>query len=548
MNCLPCKRNNNINIADKYCVECQEYFCKTCVRMHENFSILAQHTLLEITDGTETGREESQKLTGSTVLQVPTERCLKHPAKSIDMYCRTHDIVGCSVCFTPHYKGCDDIHYVPDIAQELFSTDALQKSVSELTASKEKLEQLMEACLTATNQLAKMKTACLDKLKAFRNEINEIVDELESKTTKEIEQKYNHLDRKLCNDKRSIDAVVHKMEKQLARLKVTDSNKSTLFVSEKLCKNLASAADDLHRCVGKPSKKTKLFFKGDSSIQTYLNRLSSLGYVRDQKIAFSSIKEKTTHDIKVDDDADTCNIWGTCITGDDNILIADNTNNKLKLLDKQTYEVKSFCSLSASPRSLCRVSEWEAAVSLSNRVIQFVETKDTLTLTRTLQMEHNCFGLALTKGNIYISDGSQNVYVYDMDGKLQRTIFQDNNGETIFSESRDITVSDDSAKIHVADSRKGLITLSIEGNVLWQYTGSELKGAYGVCTDGDGNLLITGILSHNVMLMSQTGEKIGPIINASDGIQSPVSVCFDQRKSRVLVTKNGNHLIAFEFD
>ena len=394
-----------------------------------------------------------------------------------------------------------------------------------------------------------MKTACLDSLKAFRSEINKLIDEIEKNATSEIEQRYNDLDKKMSNDKMSVDKAINQMENRLTRLKVTDSNVSSLFVSEKISISLTKVADELHKNVGKPCKKAKLYFKGDSSIKAYLSQLTTLGNVRDQKNVFGSIREKITHAINIESDTDNCNIWGTCITGDENILIADNTNNKLKLLDKHTYEVKSSCFLSASPRSLCRVSQSEIAVSLSNRVIQFAETKGgELVLSKSLQMEHNCFGLALTKGNIYISDGSQNVYVYDMDGNLQRTISNDSNGDTIFSESRDITVSDDGAKIHVADSRKGLITLNINGNVLWRYTGSELKGAYGVCTDGDGNLLVTGILSHNVMLMRQSGERIGSIISESEGIQSPVSVCFDQRNSRVLVTKNGNFLIAFEFD
>lgn len=406
---------------------------------------------------------------------------------------------------------------------------------------------MVQACTAAAEQLKRLKTTCLESLRSFRNEINEILDELERNTLEDIEQKYRELDKKLSNDKENMTAALLKIQMRLEQLNVTGSNRSVLFVSQNICKNLTSTADDLCRAVGKPLNKAKLFFKGDFAIKSYLNRASTLGSVREQKFAFGSIKEQTAHDVRVETDEDNCNIWGTCITGDGHILIADNTNNKLKLLDKKTYKVLSWCKLSASPRSLSSVNDSEAAVSLSNRSIQFVSTKDSLTPTRSLKMEHNCFGLELTQGHMFISDGSQNVYVYDMEGKLERTIFQDSFGVNIFSESRDIIVSDDGAKIHVADSRHGLISVDFQGNVLWRYTGSELKGAYGVCTDGEGHLLVTGILSHNVILMSQNGEKMGAIIEESDGIKSPVSVCFDRHNSRVLVTKNGNCLIAFEF-
>lgn len=111
MNCVPCGRNNKSNQADKYCVQCQEYFCTRCIEMHKNFTLLVHHSLIEITARSQipasVEEKESTDIVGKDgydVLQVPTERCSKHPAKVVDMYCRAHDIVGCSVCFAPHYK------------------------------------------------------------------------------------------------------------------------------------------------------------------------------------------------------------------------------------------------------------------------------------------------------------------------------------------------------------------------------------------------------------------------------------------------------------
>lgn len=115
INCSACAKNGNGNYAEKYCVECQEYFCKACIQMHGNFSMLSTHSLLVIseiecdhrTPGDHAGDTTGAPLLATpstTLLQLPTERCTKHPAKVIDMYCKTHDVVGCSVCFYPHYK------------------------------------------------------------------------------------------------------------------------------------------------------------------------------------------------------------------------------------------------------------------------------------------------------------------------------------------------------------------------------------------------------------------------------------------------------------
>lgn len=111
INCSACAKNGTRNYAEKYCVECQEYFCKACIQMHGNFTMMSMHSLLVISEiegdhGT-TGNTTGTPLlaTHSTsLLQLPTERCTKHPTKVVDMFCKTHDVVGCSVCFSPHYK------------------------------------------------------------------------------------------------------------------------------------------------------------------------------------------------------------------------------------------------------------------------------------------------------------------------------------------------------------------------------------------------------------------------------------------------------------
>ncbi|KAL4233505.1 hypothetical protein ACF0H5_008186 [Mactra antiquata] len=513
--------------------------------MHENFSILASHTLLNTLD--DKIAENNDKVSTSSV-EVPTERCKTHPTKVMDMYCRDHDEVACTVCFTSHYKRCEDIHYIPDIVATEYSEDEVVKSTEDVQKVIARMEKLSESCNNSKEELGTMKAACLDNLNDFHKEVIEIIDELRNKAEKEIGDKYNKLVEKLTTQVESIAEVTAKLQSMFKQLALNDPNKSTSFVRLKMCQIMMESAEGLYKHVSRSAHKNKLHFRGDHSVKGYLTKLTAIGSTRDQKATFSSPREPTAHDIRTKDDTDQCNIWGTLVTADGRVIVADNANNKLKLLAKNTYSVSTYCELPASPRSLCKVSDNEAAVSLSNKTVQYFSHSDEeLTLGTTVNMDHNCFGLAVTNDQMYISDGSQSVYVYDMVGELQKTVVHASNEKPIFSESRDITVSDDGKKIHVADSRKGLVTLSMEGKVLWKYTGSELTGAYGVCTDGDGTLLVTGILSHNVMQMGQNGDKVCEIIKQSDGLYSPISVCFDRKNFRVLVTKNGNYLYSYEF-
>lgn len=544
LRCSSCIRATQESEAVTYCVECQEYFCSSCVHMHNRFTALANHHLIGTTDL----KSDGSISTKSDLPVVPTERCRIHTTKLIDNYCGNHDIVGCSACFMVHFKNCEDIHYIPDIVATRYKPEMLAKVIEAMNTSKEKLQSTRKQCEATLADLVRSNSLTLGAINEFRCKINRILDDLEKATIVELNAKCEELSSKIEGDMNKVKSLLQDVDKRLDQLKCIDKNKSELFVCQNIGHQSTITAEELCKTIGKSFQKTKLFFRTDSSITSFLSRLTLLGKFSDQKALFGNVKEHHKFDISVADDKDQCNIWGSCVLGNGYIILADNGNNKLKVLHPNTNKVIDFCPVPASPRSLCTMGNLEAAVTLANKSVCFVKMDGHLIMSRSFHMNHNCFGIAVSESEMFISDGSQNLYVYNLEGELLWTLANDPTGQPIFSESRDITVSDDQKKIHVADSRKGIITIDKEGNVLWKHACAELKGAYGVCTDSDGLLLVSGILSHNVMQLSQHGDKPGQILSATDGLQSPVSVCFDKNNSRLLVSKTGSQILAFDFD
>lgn len=451
------------------------------------------------------------------------------------------------MCILLFFRLCNDIHYVPDVAADLADDQTFSKVKDEVERAVENLDTIIATCKTVLAELSTAKVSGLEVIAAFRKHLNELMKELENRTAEQLENKHSELSTSVQNDANRADDMKKTVNARLSELQQSNGNVSRKFVCQTMGKQIVSETETLFKNISKSTGKIKLYYKNNHSIANYLSNLPSFGNVREQKRQYGNLKSRLKYEIRSDCDTEQCNIWGTCTVGNGNILLADNANNKLKLLDKASYKMIATCMLPASPRSLCRINDSEVAVSLSNKSIHFISTGHTLEIKKAIQLEHNCFGLAMTDEEMYISDGSQTVYEYTFDGVLLRTITQDPSGEALFAESRDITVSDDNT-IHVADSRKGLVTLNKDGKLLWRYTGSELKGAYGVCTDGEGSLLVTGILSHNVMQFGTSGERLGEIIRASEDVQSPVSVCYDRYNERVIVTRNGNYIFAFDFD
>lgn len=94
--CCACVKKNLKTEADKYCSNCLNYFCNECVKLHDMWPALSKHVIL---DKSEIGQfQNSTKL-----LQIPTQRCADHRTKIVDMYCKTHDQVGCTTCMALYH-------------------------------------------------------------------------------------------------------------------------------------------------------------------------------------------------------------------------------------------------------------------------------------------------------------------------------------------------------------------------------------------------------------------------------------------------------------
>ena len=97
--CGPCAQKKLNKEAAKFCAHCEEYFCVSCVKNHNSFKKLSEHSLVD-----PDAKLSSARRSGSRFQVVPTEMCKKHHLKLVDMYCEDDDMVGCPVCITLEHK------------------------------------------------------------------------------------------------------------------------------------------------------------------------------------------------------------------------------------------------------------------------------------------------------------------------------------------------------------------------------------------------------------------------------------------------------------
>ncbi|KAL4224342.1 hypothetical protein ACF0H5_017797 [Mactra antiquata] len=537
--CTSCDRENKTLEAVRYCEVCSGYCCQLCTDIHETFPSLRSHNLLGVRQRNQAGKQQPR------LLEFPTERCGTHQGKVLKMYCGKHDVVGCHICFSKDHSSCPN--------SQIFSISEMIDKLFNLMKSKETHNRLRDMVGSITTHsdsndvrlasLLEAKNVALQKVAKFQKALEAAVKKAAEMSKKEIEDLYKKLEEEILQDNADVRETKDVLQSTSDKLKKTEANRAQHFVCTKLAEALMEKADDqISKRKLKNLTDVQLLFTPNQSLMEYINGLHGIGeVVRHTGKRTDLYKVKGSKDIntRLTDDSKGCYSLGCCLTLDNNqLLLTDRNNKKLKRFDINTMMMVDNCKLFGSPYGVCCTSTDEAVVAcVAVNMIQFVSIDKKMTPTRQIFMSHCCYGIATKDDKLYITDSGSSLYMYDMTGNLLKTISQDNTGNKLFSTSRHITFNK-SGNMYVSDWNNGIVCFDDAGNYLSTCNDNDLKNTDDVCVDGRGNIFVVGCNSHNVVQFDENGKKIGVVIKQQDGLKYPHSVCFHPKLNRLFVSMN----------
>ena len=262
-------------------------------------------------------------------------------------------------------------------------------------------------------KLLKRKAELLADIMKFRQEINDELDKLEKTSVTEIEIKLKILDDKIEEGLKQLQANKDSVTATNNKFTSPNINQSDEFV---LMMMGEQAVHDANKCIEDYTKNIKfegIRFQPDRTLITKLEKSKSLGMLD----SLPQIKGERSYCVKVKSDKVAGFIISACHLTDGSIILADNTNKKLKRIDSNNYTVRDFCGLPERPWQVCSINNSQVAVSLQSEGIHFISLDRQMTSTRKINTEFQCYGLAYANDNLYISDKSKSVYIYTLSGR-----------------------------------------------------------------------------------------------------------------------------------
>ena len=171
--CAACAVDREYRPAVKFCLDCSQPICQSCVDSHRRIKQIKTHKLV---DKTEDAVQVARTL--SSFLQCPN-----HADNTIEFLCVDHGVLCCSTCATVNHRGCREVKEVAALAQQ---SPHITTMMTHLNGAKGAIEEIIKFRQKNNNEIQEQISQIIPKqIQEMKASIMKTFDELEKYLLKE---------------------------------------------------------------------------------------------------------------------------------------------------------------------------------------------------------------------------------------------------------------------------------------------------------------------------------------------------------------------------
>ena len=530
--CGPCKDDGETKEANYLCEICKTYLCFHCRKDHKTFKATKNHSIVSahLSQGALSTKGAFAILCGCD------------QKRAVEVYCEKHAEVICPTCEAIKHRNCKTCPITDKITKD--AKKQLKKVIDKAKALKVEIKTLKKDGEASCKKLDAKTEECKKEITTFRREINKIMDKVEEEILVTLGKRSNQ---QLQVIERQIATLTASLQALDTDLNVMDNanktNNDTIMFSAnvKLSKSI-SEYNELTKDIRNRMQSPNLKFQENKKLIDMLKSVEGFGRIEvveadstQQMLLDMKVKSTKEVSITLSDDSTTPHITGCTFLSNGRILLCDYQNQKVKLLDSD-MSVKKSLKLSYIPYNVAAVGENEAIITFGsgNNDLQYIITHPELKLCKKITLPNKCYGLQVVNDAIYTAchkgSGHDEIWRLDRAGNIMSKIVlpQSSSGWSFYL---GLCLTGSSPRVYLpsylTDSSNSRVScFQLDGKMVYQYQDKELKWPNGIYVDSEGNSLVCGWKSHNVVVITADGRKHGELLTSKD-IRNPR--CIDYR-------------------
>lgn len=430
------------------------------------------------------------------------------------------------------------MEYIPNfIGQNINYTDSESKEVlRKLRILEKTFEDGIEKKKQAETILQAEKSDIINKIDVIRHTVDKRLDIVQKSLLRNLEKKYG-------KNKSIIDVGKNVLTDAVALLQTEENNLNTImsngndctkFVQMKLAERNIAQCRSLQESVAAETNG-HIFFRPEPTLSSFIDGIKDIGSV-EVTMSGLSLDGLESIDVRSQTDSIVPTISGICIQNNGLILMTDWENSNVKCLN-QNYVITDTICLPGKPFDICCVDDDVVAVSETNkRLIQYILTRDKMSLSSSFKTGDACRGLAYYKELLYVAcggkrlkkEGKGHIEVYNKSGEPLKILHEN------LSYPGHIAVA--RAKVYVADSLNNLVVLDLDGKCLHNCNYKKMVNPMAVTDGPEGQLFLGGWTSHNIYILTESTRYVRSLLEKEDGIYNLHTMYFDWMRSKLICT------------
>ena len=241
-----------------------------------------------------------------------------------------------------------------------------------------------------------------------------------------------------------------------------------------------------------------------------------------------------------------CNITSSVVLSDGRIILADDSNCKLKMMSGR-FKMKGELKLDTNPLHLARVSDEEIVATLpGKREVQFVAVgPETLFKERSITTRLDCWGIDIIENIVVVTTGrdGHSVIFLEMNGKEINSYLLTSNADENIRCPVAVTSDKKTRLLYVtcsggAWSKGCVIEMDLTGKILRSFLDPDIDTPRGCALDRHGKLYIPGLESSTLYQMTVGGDIFKIFPARTEKVVGPLHVNFIRNYHiRFLVTE-----------
>ncbi|XP_069103651.1 transcription intermediary factor 1-beta-like [Argopecten irradians] len=531
--CKPCQtKGNPTNPAKFWCKMMNAHFCENCKEQHHDII----HNDCDILDISEYDISRSKP-------EESLSKCDQHEEKIL-WYCEKHQRLGCHVCMIKYHRQCEQevVMTAKEYLERLKSGTRLRDMKEMLKKGAEAMKSLVKDFEEQIHTLVQNQENALKSITDLRQRIEEELDECQKAVTDDLVTKYKDEKENIEVWLRQCDRLMKGMQNTMkSSVKAVEENNPMEVIMMyqrgqaeiESCQDLIKDMREPYTSVCIQHQVPKPGTQGDQMLGKIVIEKLRRRFPVDpgflpQPLSERQAKEIRKFNVRIPADKSTLRICGIVYLPDNNIVVSDWRNKRLKLFTDEGQYLDQL-TVPGDPCDMCLVNNTTVAVAVRGKGVHVVKVEDKkLSLSSVINIDKELRGITHTDGKFVVSGSDGEVYSLTQDGDTDMLHKYDKICWNLAhdTETDDILVSTFSNKNgQVAVSR-----LSPDKRRTDVMKVGVVRGSNGIDIDSEGNIYVCGFYSQNVVQMSGDGTRVRVLLTSTHGIEKPSAIAVNGEK------------------